>query len=257
MTAFPDPRRRTLLGLISLFAGGFVPIQLVTLSFGWAQYVKGVPKGPTLFPTAHEFAAGYLVWVYLPAMLALVGVILHSRGRFPSLHRRILVGLGAGLVATLALDAVRQAGVIHSWLPGDSPVMFGRMATASAAFAVFYSVGLLVHYMNGASFGLIYAFVWGKRNSARNALFWAVAWALVLELGMMTGPPMGPMVGLFGKAFAWPQLFLVTLAAHLLFGLTLGILSQHFLTDRDRSFFFSGGTGDPIEELDPGEEHVL
>lgn len=229
--------RENLIGLAALFAGGFVPIQLVTLSFGYAQYGQGIRKGPELLGTAHQFAEVYIPFVYIPALVVLVGLILYSRRNYPDLYRRIIVGLGMGVLATLVLDAVRQAGVIHGWLPGDSPVMFGRMATGSNDFATFYPAGLFIHYLNGANFGLVYAFLFGKRRTAREAVTWAVAWALVLELGMMTLPPMGPMVGLFGSDFAWPQLFLLTLVAHVLFGIALGLLVQHFLRDEDRPWF--------------------
>lgn len=236
MTAREDSRRKTILGLLALFAGGFVPIQLVTLSFGYAQYGQGVKKGPELLGTAHQFAQVYMPFAYLPALGILIGVVLYSRRHYPDLYRLIIVGLGMGAIATLALDAAREAGVIHGWLPGDTPVMFGRIATGSSDFATFYPVGLFVHYMNGASFGLVYAFVFGKRDTVRGAVLWAIAWALVLELGMMTLPPMGPMVGLFGSNFAWPQLFLLTLVAHVMFGIALGLLVQHFLRDEDRSW---------------------
>lgn len=45
---------------------------------------------------------------------------------------------------------------------------------------------------------------------------------------------MGPMTGLFGLRFAWLQMFLVTLVAHILCGLTMGLLVQHFLGQRDK-----------------------
>ena len=91
--------------------------------------------------------------------------------------------------------------------------------------------------MNGANFGLFYTFVWGKQRTYSRAIFWATTWAIMVEIGMMTGPPMGPMVGMFGIRFAWPQLFLLTLAAHIAFGLTLGILTQYFLTQSERGWF--------------------
>ena len=228
-------RTRSLLVLLAFVAGGGVPIQLVTLSFGYAQYVRGIGIGPQAISVAHEFARWYLPLVWIPALVLLAGIAVYGRRRYPDLTRRIVVGIGMGAVATVALDTVRQMGVIHGWLPADTPVMFGKMATGSAKFAVFYTAGLIVHYLNGANFGLFYAFVWGKRRSARNAVFWATAWALLLELGMMTGPPMGPMVGLFGRNYAWPQLFLLTFVAHLVFGTALGLLIQHFLTDEDRT----------------------
>lgn len=164
----PDTRRRTL-ALIAFIAGGAVPIQLVTLSFGYAQYVQGVAEGPELVPTAHQFAEWYVPLVYVPALVVLAGIALYSRRRYPGLFRRIVVGFGAGLVATMALDAWRQTGVIYGWLPGDTPKMFGMTVTGSKNMAIWHPVGLLVHYFNGTNFGLVYAFVWGKQGSYRSA----------------------------------------------------------------------------------------
>ena len=227
-------RKRALLILTAFVAGGAVPVQLVTLSFGYAQYYKGVGMGPQVMSVANEFARWYVPFVWIPGLIVLVTVTAYARRRYPDVFRRIVVGLGIGAIATVALDAVRQAGVIHGWLPGDNPVMFGKMATDSASFVVFYPVGLLVHFLNGANFGLFYSFVWGKRRSYAIAVMWATLWLLIVELGMMTLPPMGPMVGLFGYNFAWPQLFILTLVAHVFFGVTLGLLVQHFLKDQDR-----------------------
>ena len=227
-------RKRDSLILLALFAGGAVPVQLVTLSFGYAQYYKGFPGGPKAIMAAHQFALYYVPLVYLPTLVLLAAIALYCRMPHPDITRRIVVGLGAGAVATLALDAVREAGVIHGWLPGDTVVMFGKMVTASKDFAVFYPVGLFVHYLNGASFGLIFAFMWGGRESYRGAAKWGVIWLLLMELGMMTAPPMGPMTGLFGVRFSWPGMFLVTLVAHILCGLALGLLVQCFLGERDK-----------------------
>lgn len=109
--------RRTLLGVLALVAGGAVPIQLVTLSFGYAQYVRGVPKGPEAIQLAHQVAEWYLPFVYIPALVLLFGIATDSRRRYPGLSRRIFVGFGMGAVATLALDAVRQMGVAMPRLP--------------------------------------------------------------------------------------------------------------------------------------------
>ncbi len=77
-----------------------------------------------------------------------------------------------------------------------------------------------------------------------------MAWALLLELGMMVGAPMGPMVSLFRVRCAWPQLFLLTLVAHVAFGTALGLLTQYLLKEEDRGAFFSFLTG-----TDPGARH--
>ncbi len=52
------------------------------------------------------------------------------------------------------------------------------------------------------------------------------------------------MVGLFGYNFAWPQLFILTFVAHVFYGITLGLLVQHFLAEEDRGglpTFIRGG----------------
>ncbi len=228
--------RRMAIAVLAFVAGVVVPIQLVTLSFGYAQYVKQVGMGPRVIAVAHEFAASYIPLIYLPAIVLLMAIAVYSKSRYPDIFRRIWVGLGMGVVATIALDTARQAGVIHGWLPADTFVMFGKMATGSGKFSIFYPAGILVHYLNGASFGLFYSFVWGKRQSYAAAVGWATFWLLIVELGMMTLPPMAPIVGPFGINFAWPQLFLLTLVAHVMFGVTLGLLVQHFLTNEDRAW---------------------
>lgn len=129
--------RRFVLAGAALLLGGAVPVQLVTLSFGYAQYIRHAPMGPETLATAHQFAALYIPFVYLPAMVGVLAIALYSRRRYGDLARRIVVGLGAGATATLVLDAIRQMGVINEWLPGDTVVMFGKMATGSTSFAVF------------------------------------------------------------------------------------------------------------------------
>ena len=232
-------RRRALLILIAFICGGAIPIQIVTLSFGYAQYIREVSLGPRVIMTAHEFAKWYLPLVYLPGMVALVAISIYCKKHYPEIFRRIVVGFGFGAVATIALDAFRQMGVIHGWLPGDTPTMFGKMATGSSSFSTYYPVGFALHFLNGANFGLFYSFVWGKQKGPKQAVLWAIAWLLIVEIGMMTGPPMGPMVGLFGIRYAWPQLFLLTLVAHIAFGITLGLLVQAFLKKEDEGGLIS------------------
>lgn len=243
MTFQIQNQRRTLLAVIAFVAGGAVPIQLVTLSFGYSQYVHDATTKRQMIKLAHEFASWYIPLIYIPAFLILGGIAIYSRTQHPGLFRRIVVGFGAGIIATIALDAVRQMGVIYEWLPADTPVLFGKMATGSAELAIFLPVGVLVHYLNGANFGLFYAFVWGKRGSYLSASVWATVWGLTMELGMMTGPPMAPMVGPFGITYKWPQLFLITLIAHIFFGVALGLLVQHFLTDEDQGWLLPFLTG--------------
>lgn len=227
-------KRRAFFILLALFTGGAVPIQLVTLSFGYSQYYKAIAMGPRMIMGAHDFAKFYIPLVYIPALLILVGLTLYSRANYPDLFRRIVIGMGAGIVATVALDFFREMGVINGWLPGDTPAMFGKAATGSRSFAVYYPVGYMVHFLNGANFGLFFTFLWGRQNSYRRSVAWAVLWLIVVELGMMTGPPMTPIVGPFGTNFAWPQFFLLTLTAHIAFGTVLGLLTHLWLKPEDQ-----------------------
>ncbi|WP_339655277.1 hypothetical protein [uncultured Salegentibacter sp.] len=221
--------KKAFLSLLALFTGGFVPINLIVLSFGYAQYFKGITMGPKVIKTAHEFGEPYMLFVYIPSMLILTWIIFYSKKNFPDLYKRIVVGLLAGAIATIGLDWLRQMGVIASWLPGDTPEMFGKMVTGSSDFNSYYWIGQLIHFMNGASFGLIFTLVFGNFISYNKTVLWAIGWMLIMELGMMTGPPMGPMVGLFGIKYMWPQLFLITLAAHIVHGTILGLLVHHWL----------------------------
>lgn len=229
-------KKRSLLALVALFAGGFVPIHLIVLSFGYAQYYKGVAMGPKVLKVAHEFAVPYSIFLYMPAIIALTWIAVYSKKHYPDLFLRIVVGLGAGAIATIGLDWIRQMGVIAGWLPGDTPEMFGKVITGSSEFLKYYWIGQLAHFLNGADFGLCFTFLFGNFSSYRNTAFFAVLWMLVMEFFMMVGPPMGPMVGLFGVNWQWPQLFLLTFAAHVAHGIILGLLVHLWLKKREQKW---------------------
>lgn len=229
-------QKRIALALTALFAGGFVPIHAIVLSFGYAQYFRGVAMGPRVMQVAHEFATPYVLFLYVPSLIALAGITLHARRHYPDVFRRIVVGLCAGAIATIGLDWIRQMGVIRGWLPGDTPEMFGKAITGSAEFAKYYWIGQASHFMNGADFGLCFTFFFGNFPSYRKTALFGVAWLLVMEFFMMIGPPMGPMVGLFGTNWLWPQLFVLTFIAHVVHGTILGMLVHLWLTKDDEKW---------------------
>lgn len=230
--------KKAIITLLSLFAGGLVPIHLILLSFGYSEYYKAQAIGPKIIRVAHEFAVPYLFILYLPAIIFLIWAIAYTRKAYPDLHRRIIVGLGTGAIATIGLDWIRQMGVIAGWLPADTPAMFGKMITGSNAFIKYYWVGQFAHFFNGADFGLVFTLVFGKFATYRKTVFAAIGWLLILELGMMLGPPMGPMVGLFGVKYLWPQLFILTFTAHVVHGAILGSLAYYWLKKEDESWLW-------------------
>lgn len=230
--------KKSFLTLVALFTGGFVPINIVVLSFGYSQLYKHQSLGPKALRVAHEFAWPYLLYLYIPSMIVLVAIALYSRKRYPDLFRRIVIGLAVGAIATIGLDWIRQMGVINGWLPGDTPEMFGKVVTGSQNFNTFYWVGQFIHFMNGAGFGLSFAFFFGRCRNRLTTVFWAAVWMFMIELGMMLGPPMGPMVGYFGVRWMWPQLFILTFVAHIVHGIIMGLLAHHWLKPEDDKWIF-------------------
>jgi len=229
-------KKKSLITLIALFAGGFVLINLIVFSFGYAEYFKGQAIGPKVIKVAHEFAVPYIYALYIPAIIFLIWAIIYTKKAYPDLFRRIVVGLAAGSIATIGLDWIRQMGVLEGWLPGDTPTMFGKMITGSNNFSTYFWIGQFAHFMNGANFGLIFTLVFGNFVSYKKTVFMSIAWLEVMELGMMVGPPMGPMVGLFGVNWLWPQLFALTLVAHVVHGTILGLLTHLWLRKDDNKW---------------------
>lgn len=226
-------KTKPFLTLVALFTGGFVPIHLIVLSFGYSQYYNVQSIGPKMIQVAHEFAVPYLAFLYIPSLAVLTWIILYTRKEYPDLFRRIVVGLGAGAIATIGLDWIREMGVISQWLPADTPVMFGKMITGSKSFNIYYPVGQFAHFMNGADFGLCFTLLFGNFKTYKKTILMATFWMLLMELGMMIGPPMAAMVGPFGYNYLWPQLFILTLVAHVVHGVILGILSHFWLKEED------------------------
>src|SRR5260370_8804552 len=76
-----------------------------------------------------------------------------------SLARTSTIGLGAGAVATVALEAIRLPGFWLGFMPGNLPRLMGVLFLDQ--FAAGPTLGSAVagwayHFWNGASFGLIY-----------------------------------------------------------------------------------------------------
>lgn len=204
--------------------GGLVPVSLIVFSTGWAQIVQGARMGPMMLQQAHAFSRWY-IWLYVASILLAILITTRLAKKDRAMARRAMVGAAAGALATFALDGWRLTGVVQGWLPMDTPILFGSVLLGTGHHpASVYAVGMAYHIANGASFGLIYAILWGRQPTVGAALARGVGLLLVIELGMMTLPPMQPMVGAFGVDHAWPQLFLVTLVAHVAFGVVLVLI---------------------------------
>ena len=171
-------------------------------------------------------------FVFLPAMVALLVVALLDRQSGDGeLWRAVMIGLIGGLLAAVAYDVFRLPFVFaKEW--GISSVLpplklfkvfprFGAMLLGEPIEQTSYSLaaqilGWLYHFSNGATFGVMYVAMIG--DATRRHWAWAVLMALTLELGMLLTP--------YPQVFNIPvttRFVFVTLAAHAIFGIGLGL----------------------------------
>jgi hypothetical protein len=169
--------------------------------------------------------------VFLPACVALAAIAWHDHRRGAGrAWRIIIIGTISGLIAAVAYDIFRLPFVFSkSW--GLSTVvpalplfkvfpMFGAMILGqeSSGSLAAHLTGWLYHFSNGATFGIMYGAL--VNGEWRGRWLVAVVFAVGLELAMLFTP--------------YPQTFgirvtatfvAVTLTAHLIFGVTLGLAS--------------------------------
>jgi hypothetical protein len=206
-----------LLTVVVLASGGTASLLVIIAAKGWAPM-------------------SVLFWgVAVPGAVIVGAIYLYSRATgLDRLARRIGVGVTAGVVLTVALDAVRVAGVHLGYLP-DSVTMFGNMITSRGPMAdptpVSYLLGGLYHLLNGISFALVYSIAFGRTRWWGPVLFSV----LFVETGMMTLPPMEPVFGPFGLgkyASVVNPYYLTTLLAHAAMGLALAAVIGIAARDR-------------------------
>jgi len=164
-------RGELLLTLIALFTGGVVPIFMSLLGPMYAmqrngvsmqQMVQSLPPPELkmqLMQTIHQFMAAYILYLLLPSLVVFVIIWRFSFGKYPRLGNRISAGLGAGLLAALALDVVRVSS-----FPGDMPTMFGQMITGQMGGAAVLWTGYAYHVLGPARNGAISAGVGRSRR---------------------------------------------------------------------------------------------
>ncbi len=185
--------------------------------------------GPLAFPAAQ---AGYaslrdlaLVGV-LPSVAALAAMWFAAKRTKPEVARLISTGFTAGVVGTLALEAVRYTGFRLGFMPGNLPQLMGvllldRFALGPSTWSDL--AGFAYHFWNGAAFGIIFVALVPTRS-----MLLAVGYGVAIGVGFLASPVVQSLgVGLFGRDFGWTFAATV-LTAHVAFGLTLGALQRRF-----------------------------
>ena len=169
--------------------------------------------------------------VFAPGFCALVMVAAHDGWRGDrQTFRTICIGAIAGFVAAVAYDVFRAPFVFSTKLGLASVVpslplfkvfpMFGTMilGQSQAGSLAADVTGWSYHFSNGITFGVMYAAM--VNGQWRQRWLVAVAFAVGLELAMLLTPyPATFGIRVTGTFIA------VTLAAHAVFGVTMGLTS--------------------------------
>jgi hypothetical protein len=181
--------------------------------------------------------------ILLPATVALYGMAALDRARGDGrLWRAVVIGTIAGLAGAVAYDVFRLPFVFSSaWGLGRFGVpqmplfkvfpRFGALILGEPVEQGSYSTGANVlgwayHFSNGATFGVMFAaMVAGARDAARAArgMDWrTVGWACLMAAGIEACLLVSPYGKFFGIAVT-PTFVVVTLTAHLIFGVGMGM----------------------------------
>jgi hypothetical protein len=175
--------------------------------------------------------------VSLPASVILVVLALVDRAiGTQRLYRAVLVGAVAGLIAAAAYDVFRLPFVYADALGLQRVVpalklfkvfpRFGAMILGQPLEQTAYPmraelVGWAYHFSNGLTFGVMYVTLIG--DAAKRHWAWAVVFALGLELAML----FTPYPAFFGIPLT-AKFVIVTLIAHLVFGIVMGLVTLSF-----------------------------
>ena len=174
-------------------------------------------------------------FIFLPALTCLVVWAFLDRYRGDGqLFRAVIIGLTGGLLAAIAYDLFRLPFVYaREWgIASVVPAMnlfkvfprFGAMILGQPIEQPSYSItasllGWSYHFTNGATFGVMYLALVG--DPRKRHCVWAVVMAVAIELGMLLTPYPG-----FFNIPVTPRFVFVTMAAHSIFGVSLGLAVQ-------------------------------
>jgi hypothetical protein len=189
-----------------------------------------------------EFFSGgsmraWVCFLFAPACLVLALLSYHDwRRNDRAFARMIIVGAAAGLLAAVAYDVFRLPFVYSErWkLSGFVPALdlfkvFPRFGAAILGQSIQQPVytpmmqllGWTYHFSNGATFGVMYVALLG--DPSRRHWGWGILFAAGIEIAML----LSPYPGLFGISLT--LIFVcVTLAAHTIFGATMGVLCRRW-----------------------------
>lgn len=175
--------------------------------------------------------------ILVPATVVILVLAIRDRTHGDGhLWQAVVIGGLAGFAAACAYDVFRLPFVFAREWGMDAVIpplklfkvfpRFGAMILGEAAEQPNYSlaahiVGWGYHFSNGVSFGVMYLAIVG--DARRRSWWWAVVLAMGLELAMLLTP-----YPTFFSIPVTPTFVAVTLTAHLVFGVVLGLLCKRW-----------------------------
>ncbi|HVT29897.1 MAG TPA: hypothetical protein VHE81_17905 [Lacipirellulaceae bacterium] len=177
--------------------------------------------------------------ILLPATVLLYGIALLDRVRGDRrLWRAVVIGTIGGLVGAVAYDIFRLPFVYsNAWgmsrfgipqmplfkvFPRFGAMILGQPTEQASYSLVTSLIGWVYHFSNGAMFGVIFAALYaGARADSRSGYAKPISWATLMAMGIEICLLVSPYASFFGIRVT-PRFVVVTLIAHLIFGLGLG-----------------------------------
>jgi hypothetical protein len=132
-------------------------------------------------------------------------------------------GVVGGVAATLVYDITRTVLSIYDpspYNPFEAIRQFGLgMLPTGTRLPLVMAAGFVVHFVNGSSFGVIYATVAGRHvTTPRAAVLSGLAWGLTLEFVQSILYP-----GWLQIATVLREFLVISAIGHITYGLTLGL----------------------------------
>ena len=155
----------------------------------------------------------------LPATVLLLLICRWARQHYPDLAAALLIGAIGGLLGTVAYDLVRVPFVLGGqriFAPISAYGLWILEADQSSRFSEV--VGWLYHFINGISFGILYALCCQGRHWA-----WAILWGFILET-IAIGSPFGTLFMMRTNSLAIAAAYL----GHVAYGIPLGFVVQQW-----------------------------
>lgn len=196
--------------------------------------------GPSIFPAAQAGLAKMSTLAgdfLLPSLGLLFIALLAGKALGESgFVNRVIAGIVSGILATVALELVRETGFRLGFMPGSLPKLLGVLITDRFLEGPsLYSnlAGWAYHFWNGASFGMVYAVIFGKTR-----WWYATIYGVFIGIVFMVSPSVTALgIGYLGLQFSWGFPITVTLA-HVAFGTALGLLLNNVFHIEGVSLFY-------------------